>query len=133
VIVIFCAAGAAACGGGGEQGSGGGPAKPNGCDPMTAEDHTAESVLTITFGGPVGTAYAPRCAKIKAGSGVLFQGDFGVHPLAGGMDGRVDAASPIEETNAGMMAEFDALPKGTYPYFCEDHDTVGMNGAIFVE
>jgi plastocyanin len=131
--VILCAVGAAACGGSEQQGTGGGPAAPNGCDPAKAEDHRADSVLTITFGGSVGTAYAPRCARIKAGTGVLFQGDFDAHPLAGGMDGHVDAASPIKETNTGMMAEFDALPKGTYPYFCEDHDTVGMNGAIFVE
>lgn len=69
-------------------------ASVNGCDPSTAEDHTGENPMMLMFGGAEGLEYTPRCAKIKAGSGVMFMGDLAAHPLAGGVDGVVDPSSP---------------------------------------
>jgi plastocyanin len=157
VFAVVLAIGAAACGGGssggsGGQGSGGGDATSsatstgsatdttttaaatiNGCDPSTAEDHTHENPMMLSFGGSLGETYSPKCAKIKAGAGVMFMGPFATHPLAGGVDGVKDATSPIKETKSGTMSTFDKLPAGAYGFFCEAHDAAGMNGAIFVE
>lgn len=161
VFALVLAIGAAACGGGsssgsGGQGSGGGSATStsttsdaatastttstttaaatiNGCDPSTAEDHTHENPMMLSFGGSLGETYSPKCAKIKAGAGVMFMGPFATHPLAGGVDGVKDPASPIKETKSGTMYTFDKLPAGAYGFFCETHDAAGMNGAIFVE
>lgn len=159
-MMALCVVGATACGGGGTgggggQGAGGGGTTTsttmtsttttststttstattvNGCDPSTAEDHTSENPMMLMFGGSLGDTYSPKCAKIKAGSGVMFMGDLSAHPLAGGADGTLDASSPIKETKTGMMVEFDNLAAGTYGYFCENHDALGMHGAIFVE
>jgi plastocyanin len=161
VLIVAWAVGAAACGGGssggsGGQGAGGGDTKTtttatdtatatnttstttaaatvNGCDPSTAEDHTHENPMMLYFGGTAGSAYSPKCSKIKAGAGVMFMGPFATHPLAGGVDGVVDPTSPIKETKSGTMHTFDKLPAGVYGFFCEVHDAAGMNGAIFVE
>lgn len=148
--VVLCAAFAAACGsseGGGTGGSGGKgtggatttttstmPATTiNGCDPSAAEDHTSENPAMVMFGGSLGNKYSPACLKIKAGSGVMFMGSFATHPLAGGVDGQADATSPIKETMTGTEVTFDNLPAGSYGFFCEAHDALGMHGAIFAE
>jgi plastocyanin len=134
--------GAAACGGGGgaSTGTGGatgtggtGTSSVNGCSASTAEDHTKENPVMISFGGAVGESYSPKCAKVAKGSGVMFMGDLVAHPLSGGVDGKADATSPIKETKTGMMVMFDNLPAGTFGFFCENHDAAGMHGAIFVQ
>jgi len=89
--------------------------------------------MMLMFGGSLGNTYSPMCARIKAGGGVQFMGDFAAHPLAGGVDGVIDASSPIKETKTGMDVTFDNLPAGTYGYFCETHDGASMHGAIVVE
>lgn len=150
-MTVLCAVAVAACGGdgggtggGGGQGTGGttttssstssgAATMVNGCDPSTAEDHTSENPMMLMFGGSLGLSYSPKCAKLKAGSDVMFMGDLAAHPLAGGVDGEIDTASPIKETKTGMQVTFDNLPAGTYGYFCELHDASGMHGAIFVE
>jgi plastocyanin len=140
--------GAAACGGespgatmstttgtGGATGPGGSGTATivNGCDPSSAEDQTGENLVMIMFGGSLGDAYSPACVKVAQGSGVMFMGDLAAHPLAGGVGGDADAASPIKETRTGMMVTFHALPAGTFGFFCESHDAAGMHGALFVE
>lgn len=114
----------------GTGGAGGGPAV---CDMTTAEDHTADANVDITFLVNGKLRYAPSCIKVKAGATVTFKGDFFTHPLAGGgSPPAIDASSPIQLTQSGMTATF-ALPKaGTYPYFCTHHYAVGMKGTIFV-
>jgi plastocyanin len=104
----------------------------NGCDPATAEDHTADSSVTIMF--PVGgLKYSPACIKIAKGSSVTFSGSFMNHPLSGGTSGTPDASSPITHTMTGTSADFTFSEAGTFPYYCDFHFSSGMEGAIFVE
>jgi plastocyanin len=105
----------------------------NGCDPATAEDHTADSNVTITFGGSLGLKYAPACIKIAKGNSVTFSGSFSSHPLSGGADGNKDTSSPIAETSTGSSATFTFANAGTFPFFCEYHFSSGMEGAVFVQ
>jgi len=110
-----------------------GAVKVNNCDPTAPEDHTTDTAVTINFGGTVGLAYDPPCIKIKTGTPVTFTGAFTSHPLAGGNAGTVDAASPIQKTLTGSTATFMFPTAGTFPYYCEDHFSGGMQGAVFVE
>jgi plastocyanin len=137
---------AAGCGGGGGSGSGGGngnggagggaPQDVNGCSASGAKDETASSNVTVTFGSSL--TYSPACIKIKKGSKVTFSGDFTLHPLqAGTVDTsemmHPDASSPIKETNTGMSKAFTFSDSGTFGYYCENHFSVGMKGAVVVE
>jgi plastocyanin len=106
----------------------------NGCDEATAEDHTGQSQVTISFGGAGGFVYTPACIKVTAGTMVTFMGSFSGHPLAGGNNPpTVDPSSPIVETTSGTQATFILSTAGAYGYFCEFHYPFGMEGAIFVQ
>ncbi len=121
----------------GTGGTGGNPDLVNGCDPKTATDRTADATVNVDFGGALGLTYDPPCIKIKAGSSVKFVGTFAVHPLLGGTvtgaTATPDAASPIKETTSGMEATFVLPAAGTFPYYCGEHFSTGMTGAVFVE
>jgi plastocyanin len=124
--------------GGGQGGAGGGGANLlNGCDPTKAVDHTADTMVTVNFGGGVGETYDPPCIRVKTGTQVTFSGSFMFHPLSGGkVEGGIatpDLASPIAPTATGMSAMFTLDAVGEYPYYCTAHYTGGMQGAIFVE
>lgn len=114
--------------------SSGGSEPIHGCDVAAATDETASAAVTITFAG---TAYTPKCVRVKAGTQVTFSGDFTLHPLVGGEvkagTKTPDAMSPIQETSTGMSAMFTLSTPGTYPYYCDVHAIVGMVGVIFVE
>jgi plastocyanin len=91
--------------------------------------------VTIKFGTPgPGFAYDPPCIKIKAGTMVTWEGDFGLHPLEPGtVDAGVvtpDPSSPIKATTAGMSATFALTPAGTYGFYCGLHQ---FAGAAFVQ
>ncbi len=120
-----------------------GGALVNDCDAATAEDHTADAVTTIAFGGAVGNNFSPACVKIAKGNGVKFVGQFAVHPLYGGTatDSKEtpDPSSPIKETTADAMGmappdvTFTFPNAGAFPFYCLPHGTLGMRGAVFVE
>ena len=100
----------------------------NGCDPATAEDHTADSNVTITF--PTGAApaqYSPACIKISANATVTFSGGFSHHPLQ--PDG---TGNPITATNTGTSAQFTFANAGSYGFHCQFHPSV-MLGAVYVQ
>ena len=127
-------------GGGGMGGMGGAPCMPmdiNGCTEATAEDHTADAMVAIAFGGTTGFAYSPPCIKVNAGATVTFNGAFISHPLEPGEvkcnAPTVDMSSPIKETTTGMTASFMLPTAGTYPFYCGEHFAAGMKGAIFVK
>ena len=122
----------------GTTSTGGGPTLVNGCDPKALEDHTKDATVEIKFGDTVGLKYAPPCIKVKSGTMVKFTGSFLVHPLAPGeivMGAPVpDAKSPIKATaDASPSASFTISPAGSYPYFCTDHFSTGMQGLIVAE
>jgi plastocyanin len=106
----------------------------NNCDPTTAEDHTADTTVTIQFGGSIGLKYQPACIKIKTGTMVTWSGDFSSHPLTPGVNGTEDTSgTPITPTSTGMMATFTFPNAGTFGYYCQFHQSLGMEGAVFVQ
>jgi plastocyanin len=115
------------------SGTGGGNTSiTNGCTEAMATDDTSMTAVTITFGGNDGLKYSPACVKVKSGTMVTFSGDFTTHPLSGGVSGTKDATSPIKETTTGMSASFTMSTAGTFGFFCEVHQSLGMQGAIYV-
>jgi plastocyanin len=93
---------------------------------------TGSTTVTITF--PMGTSlvYTPACIKVKKGTMVTFNGDFTLHPLGGGNSPpTVDTTSPITATSTGMTATFNIANAGSFGFFCEFHQSLGMKGAIF--
>jgi plastocyanin len=96
----------------------------NGCATFT--DLTGGATATITF---TSFAYTPRCAMVKVGQTVVFQGDFSFHPLSETC-GPVDA---IPHTTSGGTLSFSLATAGTYGYQCDAHHaTNDMVGAIQV-
>ncbi len=147
VMTVALAALGAGCGNSKSSGSGGGNGTGGGgmeqtvnsCSASTAKDETGSSDVTVKFGGTTpGLAYSPACIKIKKGGKVTFAGDFSLHPLAAGsIDAssmmHPDSSSPIKSTSTGMSKTFTFPDSGTFGYFCENHFSVGMDGAVVVE
>lgn len=108
-------------------------ASVNGCTYATAQNFTA-TTLTVTFPG---YAYAPKCARIRAGQAATFSGSFASHPLrAGSVVGGVatpDANSPIVSKSSGSTVTYTFPSAGAFPYYCNYHHGAGMFGAIYVD
>lgn len=106
----------------------------NGCDPATADDHTADAETTVN---QVAREYLPKCIRIKAGASVKIVSTFSSHPLVGGLiQGGVevpDPTSPIAATSTGAEAVFTFASAGSFGYYCDKHGLAGMSGAVFVE
>lgn len=109
----------------------------NGCQPALASNHLGQSTVTIRFGGDLGNAYSPACARVSVDSQVVFEGDFSTHPLVGGqiLDGvkSPDSTSPIPTTLAGTSIAVDMPTPGSFGFYCNTHGPGGMKGALFVE
>jgi plastocyanin len=112
----------------------------NGCDVATAQDLTGGAPVTVLFPAG-GLTYNPRCIKVSVNTVVTFTADGGssfvAHPLIGGlvvgMTKTPAASGPfVPITNSGMSKPFTMSAAGTYPYYCNPHATLGMNGAVFV-
>jgi plastocyanin len=111
----------------------GGSGSVNNCTEATAEDHTTDSTVTITFDNG-NLTYKPACIKIKTGTMVTWSGDFSSHPLTPGINGVEDTTgTPIMATMTGMSASFTFPNAGTFPYYCAVHFSFGMEGAVFVQ
>jgi plastocyanin len=128
------AGGMGGMGGSGGMGGGSNEAAFNGCKLSSADDYTAMNMATIQFAG---LSYSPKCMRIKSGTTVTFEGNFGSHPLEGGTVANgiptSDPASPITKTQSGTSAMFTLNEAGVVPYFCTFHAAANMMGAIFVE
>ena len=103
----------------------------NGCEAATAEDHTSDATLTIATSG---LGYSPACVKVKAGTDVTFNADFGIHPLRGGdaASREEDEGSPIDDTDSGTSVTFTFASAGAFGFYCNIH-APSMAGAVFVE
>lgn len=105
----------------------------NGCDVALP---TSDGPVLINFGGGVGERYRPRCVAVEVGSRVVFQGDLALHPLTGGVvaggEAYRDPSSDVPYVSAGLEAAFVPLRPGVYPFFCQVHWVLGMNGAVIV-
>lgn len=118
---------------GGEGGGGGTPAEVHGCTPDSAMDMTEMAEVTIT---DIDAWQVPHnaCIRVSAGTDVIWNGNFLVHPLAGGITPNADSASPITEAGANTGASSATITfedAGTYPYFCEVHVN-SMFGVVYV-
>jgi plastocyanin len=94
------------------------------------EDKTADNAITIEFGGTTGTAYSPKCVKIKKDTKVTLKGNFGFHPLA-----QACGPSDVITNGSGTEIQFTFTAAGLFGYYCTAHGTVsgsGMAGAIEV-
>jgi plastocyanin len=115
----------------GSDSSGAGPGGDAicGCTEATAEDLTAQTSVTVNFGGPLGNSYAPKCVVIAAGTSVSFEGDFAVHPLSA----TSGAGNPITSTASGTTAAVTFAQPGAFGYQCDVHVAGGMCGAVYVQ
>jgi plastocyanin len=106
----------------------------NGCNPATAQDLTGMAQVFITFGM---MTFNPKCIRVSAGTDLVLQGNFGVHPI---WPGKVvlavefpEPTSPVQPTTMGTRATFTLTDPGIVPYYCDKHAGGGMAGAAFVE
>ncbi|MDH3655110.1 MAG: plastocyanin/azurin family copper-binding protein [Myxococcales bacterium] len=118
----------------GMGGTGGSTTLINGCLESQASDLTGMANVTIT---DIAAWLIPHsaCVRVSTDTVVTWQGDFTIHPLAGGVTPTKDEASPISAINASSGSEDASVTldmAGTYPYFCEIHLTT-MQGVIYVE
>jgi len=138
--LLFAAAALAGCG---ASTSTPAPGTINGC---AAGDFVTGAgdggIARIQYGDPIGLAFSPKCLSIMAGQSVNFFGDttqgsnFSVHPLRpGGADGTDPgaAANPIAPQNGGSTHTVVFPSAGTYGYFCQAHQSMGMYGAVQVK
>ena len=90
----------------------------------------------------LGLAFSPKRLRIAAGQSMTFFGDttqdsnFAVHPLRpSGANGSDPGAggNPIAAQNAGSTYTVAFPAAGTYGYFCQAHEGMGMYGAVQVK
>ncbi len=86
---------------------------------------------TIIFGGAEGFNYAPSTLNALIGDEIIFQGNFGSHPLVS-----VSVPSGASSfTNTSGSADFSYIVSiaGNYNYQCNFHGSSGMVGSFTVE
>jgi plastocyanin len=115
----------------------------NGCAASDFVTAAADGgVARVQYGDPIGLAFSPKCLSIAAGQSVTFVGDttqgssFSVHPLrSGGANGTDPGASgnPIAAQSGGSTYTVVFPTAGTYGYFCQAHEGMGMYGAVQVK
>lgn len=136
-------AGTGGDGGSGEGGDGGGggapPAMLNGCvdDSSLADDQESKGSVTISDIS-AWTFNHQACIRVSKETTIVWEGNFGSHPLLGGTKGGgmevEDPDSPISiegklVTDVGTVSA-DLDDPGVYPYYCDAHS--GMTGVIWV-
>ena len=112
----------------------------NGCAAEDFEDLTGETSVTITDISAWGIPHS-ACIAVRAGTTVIWEGNFETHPLVGGETATTDDDSPITEANASgtdpVSVTFsasdlsDPTRGGAFPYFCTAHEAQ-MQGVIVV-
>jgi plastocyanin len=114
----------------------------NGCASADFAPATSTGVARIQYGDPLGLVFSPKCLSISAGESVTFVGDttqgsnFAVHPLRPGGALGTDPGSPgnpIAAQNGGSTYTVVFPAAGTYGYFCQNHEGMGMYGAVQVK
>jgi plastocyanin len=131
-------------GGSGSAGGCGGGAPPfeavHGCDPAALTDRTGEGTVTIENGYIMSQfVYEPRCVLVSCAATVRFHiadgTSFSIHPLQGGTSPTPDPESQFGFVNDTMLQEvsFQMGERGTFPYYCTAHASVGMAGVVYVE
>jgi plastocyanin len=119
----------AGCGSGGSSNGDGGGDEICGCTEATADDLTAQTSVTVSFGGTFGLSYSPKCILVAPGTSVSFEGELSTHPLSA----TVGSGNPITHTTSGTTAAFTFTQTGAYGYQCDVHVGTGMCGAVYVQ
>ncbi len=106
----------------------------NGCTKGAAVNLKVSSNVTITDTSAWSVSHS-ACITVSTATVVQWDGNFTVHPLAGGTTPTIDASSPISMAGPGsgttpITVTFTA--PGVYPYFCEVHNA-SMQGVVYVE
>ena len=100
----------------------------------TFEDHTADTEVTIDFGGDGGLAYSPKCIQVRASTtSIKFAGDFTTHPLTEACAPPQSVTFSVSDFQGSVGITFDVA--GTYGYYCAVHGSpngTGMAGAFEV-
>lgn len=119
----------ASAGSSGGSGTGGTGLCPDGVASGCAlfTDLTAATAI-IDFGDAVGNAYVPKCARVRVGQSITFNGPFALHPLSQ----TCGPAGAIPHTTSGTTLTFQIATAETYGYQCDVHFGVGMKGAFQV-
>jgi plastocyanin len=114
----------------------------NGCAAADFVPASNAAAPRIQFGDPLGLLYSPKCLTISAGQSLTFFGDtthgsdFSFHPLRPGGALGTDTGSggnPIAAQNSGSTYTVTFPAAGTYAYFCQAHEGMGMYGAVQVK
>lgn len=110
----------------------------NGCSTLWS-DYRGAALVEIANDDPGNPfRYRPRCAMVVEGTVIRFRAipEFGNHPLFAGSveDGTpiVDPDSPIGSITSGTEADRLLPEAGEFPYFCDFHYAMGMQGSILV-
>jgi plastocyanin len=78
----------------------------------------AAAVHVVTFGGSVGSAYAPSTLSVSVGDTIRWQGNFEFHPLA---SATVPAGAAAFANTVGTSFDYVVGIPGTYNYICGVH------------
>ena len=141
VVLVFASALLAGCGASAISTPAAGTV--NGCASGDfAAAATDGGTARIRYGDPIGLAFSPKCLSTTAGQSVTFFGDttqgsnFSVHPLRPGGANGTDpgaAGNPIAAQTGGSTYTVVFPTAGTYGYFCQAHESMGMYGAVQVK
>ena len=110
----------------------------HGCSYDTAVDMTNMANVVVSDVAAWDFDHNTICIIVSTGTTLTWNGDFTVHPLAGGVSPDENGASPITVAAAGAngngMGTVDATLNlgGDYPYFCTVHTGI-MRGVIYVD
>jgi hypothetical protein len=70
------------------------------------------------------------------GTKIRFVGAFETHPMLGGLASSAEqpaSTGPFTTlTDSGPFRDFVMDDCAAYPYYCDEHGTSGMNGAVLV-
>ncbi len=114
-------------------------AAPTSAGPDGAASPTAKPTVSAPPAEPntvtaSGVLFTPDKLTVKVGDKVTWKNNDGFHTVTGGTGGAADPASPMngQLTTAGQTYEATFTKAGTYPYYCQPHESLGMKGTVTV-
>jgi plastocyanin len=97
----------------------------------------APSVADTTTVGTLETSFSPASVTVQLGDTVKWVWSSSIHTVTSGFDSDDLAMgmlfdAPLTEANPVFTYTFSDTA-GTYPYFCQPHEAMGMFGTVVVE
>ncbi len=81
----------------------------------------------IKFGGSLGETYSPNSLTVATGDTIIWEGDFGFHPLS---STSVPAGAASFHNGTGTVFNYVVTAPGIYNYQCDAHFSFGMTGTF---